>query len=373
MPEAKKDFKIDAMPARTLSWWRMRRTEIDMDPQYQRRGRLWSETDKAYLVDSILNGYDVPKLYVADFTWGDSALNVKKLAYAIIDGKQRLEAIFDFFDGRVVLNKDFIYLEDPSLKLGGLSYKDLKERYPQVSEVFDQYNLLVMGVTSRSEGPINELFVRLNRSKPLTGAEIRNAMAGPAPEVIRQICKHEFFTENASFTMTRGQDQNAASKVLSFEYAGALQETKKSSLDSFVKNASNQPRDRVELAGRKVIDVLDEMQEIFLPKDPLLASGGQFPVYYWFVRARDEQHRALVREFLVRFEERRRENRALVKSNPKDRAVDTELVEYDQFNRSTNDLASHQGRVRILEVRFAALLRETKAATGLSKRAKQKP
>jgi hypothetical protein len=31
MPEAKKDFKIDAMPARTLSWWRMRLAEIDMD------------------------------------------------------------------------------------------------------------------------------------------------------------------------------------------------------------------------------------------------------------------------------------------------------------------------------------------------------
>jgi uncharacterized protein with ParB-like and HNH nuclease domain len=60
-----------------------------MDPPYQRRGRLWSLTDKAYLIDSILNGYDIPKFYVADFTWGKSALNRRKLPYAIIDGKQR--------------------------------------------------------------------------------------------------------------------------------------------------------------------------------------------------------------------------------------------------------------------------------------------
>lgn len=73
-----KDFRITQLEAKTLSWWRTRRSKIDMNPSYQRRGRLWSETDKAYLIDSILNGYDIPKLYMADFTWGDSKLNVQK-------------------------------------------------------------------------------------------------------------------------------------------------------------------------------------------------------------------------------------------------------------------------------------------------------
>src|ERR1035437_3263947 len=81
-------FKVTQFEAKTLSWWRARRSKIDMEPPYQRRGRLWSATDKAYLIDSILNGFDVPKLYVADFTWADSALNRKRLPYAIIDGKQ---------------------------------------------------------------------------------------------------------------------------------------------------------------------------------------------------------------------------------------------------------------------------------------------
>ena len=349
---AQKDFKIDIMPARTLSWWRTRREEIDMDPPYQRQGRLWSRTDKAYLIDSILNGYDVPKLYLADFTWGESPLNRRQLPYAIIDGKQRLEAIFDFYDSRVVLNKDFTYIDQPQLQLGGLGYKDLKERYPYVAELFDQYNLLIMAVSARTEAPIKELFVRLNRSKPLTGAEIRNAMSGPAPEVIRQIAKHEFFEENAGFSGSRGQDQNAAAKLLFFEYSNSLQETKKTSLDAFVKRAAQGLSEKVELAGRKVIDKLDEMQEIFLPKDPLLSSAGQLPVYFWFVRNCREADYSTVREFLVRFEDQRRENRQLVKTNPRDRSIDRQLVEYDQFNRNTNDLASHEGRVRILQVRF---------------------
>ena len=91
-------FKIIVFGNKTLSWWYSKRKKIDMNPPYQRRGRLWSDTDKAYLIDSIINGYDIPKLYIADFTWGNSELNLKKLPYAIIDGKQRFEAIFDFFN-----------------------------------------------------------------------------------------------------------------------------------------------------------------------------------------------------------------------------------------------------------------------------------
>ncbi len=69
MSVTKKDFKVTPHEARTLIWWLTRRNKIDMNPPYQRRGRLWSDSDKAFLIDSILNGYDIPKLYVADFTW----------------------------------------------------------------------------------------------------------------------------------------------------------------------------------------------------------------------------------------------------------------------------------------------------------------
>jgi hypothetical protein len=352
MPDkSAKDFKVEQMEAHTLTWWRNRRSKIDMEPPYQRRGRLWSPADKAYLIDSIINGFDVPKVYVADFTWGDSPLNSQALPYAIIDGKQRLEAIFDFFDGTIVLNRDFKFLENPSLSLSGLGYQDLKKGYPQVAEIFDEYNLLVMRVVAQSEDPITELFVRLNRSKPLTGAEIRNAMSGPAPELFRQIVKHDLFKENVSFTVTRGQDLNAAAKILFFEYADEPRETKKSALDQFVK-ATKEDIKGLELAARKVVDILDNMSEIFLPHDKLLGSAGIFPVYYWFVRSRSMGEFPLIREFLVRFEEERRVNREMVSADPDGPDIDQELLNYDQQNRSTDDLKSHNGRFNILTRRF---------------------
>ena len=183
----------------------------------------------------MLNNFDVPKMYVADFTWGDSKLNKKRLPYAIIDGKQRFEAIFDFYDGQITLNDDFVYRANPSLKLAGLAYQDLVKNYADVAEIFDNYNLSVMSVIASSEELINELFVRLNRSKPLTGAEVRNAMSGPAPQLFRKVAEHEFFTAYVAFSVQRGQDLNAAAKLMMFEYEDALSETKKRNMDQFTK------------------------------------------------------------------------------------------------------------------------------------------
>ncbi|QEX16978.1 hypothetical protein FRZ44_22740 [Hypericibacter terrae] len=322
-----------------------------MDASYQRRGRLWSAADKAYLIDSILNGFDVPKLYLADFTYADSKLNKKRLPYAVIDGKQRLEAIFDFFEGTVQLNSDFVFLENPALKLGGLSYRDLSQNHGEIAEAFDNYNLSIMSVITNKEELINELFVRLNRSKPLTGAEVRNAMAGPAPEVIRQISKHDFFSECVSFQVLRGQDLNAAAKIILFEYFGEPQETKKASLDAFVLAASKD-RNRLELAGRRTYSTLDDLTGVFLPKDRLLLSAGVVPVYYWFIRSIKQRQYRIVREFLVQFEEERWENRQKAETAGS-RGIDKQLLEYDRLNRSTNDLTSHIERVRILAERFS--------------------
>ena len=355
MSATQRKFKVTSHEVRTLSWWKIRRDQIDMDPPYQRRGHLWSHTDKAYLIDSILNGFDVPKFYFADFNYSDSDLNVKRRPYAIIDGKQRLEAIFDFYAGRVTLNRDFVFLENSSLKLGGLGYKDLAQNYASIAEIFDNFNLAVMSVITDSEELINQLFVRLNRSKPLTGAEVRNAMAGPAPEVIRQIANHEFFREMVAFSVKRGGDLNAAAKFLFFEFFDAPQETKKTSLDTFVELAAEKP-EKLELAGLRTQSMLDVLSGIFLPKDRLLASAGILPVYYWFIRGLSDSEHSRVRDFLMRFEEARKENRTLSQHEDlglEEQDIDAELIDYDRYNRSTNDLSSHRRRVAILQTRFA--------------------
>ena len=179
-------------------------------------------------------------------------------------------------------------------------------------------------------------------------------MAGPAPKVIRKLSQHEFFIENVGFGVQRGQDQNAAAKVLMFEYHDKPTETKKRNLDEFVKQVSLAKRAnrKLELAGRHAVDNFDVMTSIFLPKDGLLSSPGVLPVYYWFIRSHPEKHHHRIRGFLKTFEERRRGNRQRLQQHPKSSQIDVQLVEFDNYNRSTNDQLSHDGRISILAEQF---------------------
>ena len=353
-------FQILKLEPKPLIWWASQRSKIDMAPVYQREARLWSRADKAFLIDSILNGYDVPKIYMADFTVGVTKLNRKSLPYAIIDGKQRLEAIFDFADGRLVLDHEFVFQPDPKLKLAGLGYPDLSRLYPEVADVFKTWPLSVVHVVTDEQEKIDELFVRLNRSKPLTGAEIRNAMAGPVTELARSLVGHELFKSSISFPKKRAQDKNAASKILLFEFNGGPVETKKANLNRFTKQAKKEPKEKIELSGRRVIDTLDRMSEIFLPSDPLLRSAGVFPVYYWFVRENLTGRDQYVREFLNAFERARKENREIASDPARAVKADNELLIYDRLNRSTDDERSHIERYKILAMRFKEFMAKPK-------------
>jgi len=355
-------FKVEPYPTpKGLVWWYSQRKEIDFEPPYQRRGRLWSRSDKQFLVDSVLNDYDIPKVYIADFTFGHSKLNSKKLPFALIDGKQRLEALFDFFAGDIALADDFVYKPNPELKLAGLGYSDLKKNHPTIAEKIDYFPLSVMRVITDSEEQIKELFLRLNRSKPLTGAEIRNAMAGPVPEILRIIVEHDLFKVCIAFPVARREDLNAAAKLLLFEYGGKPTETKKSSLDRFAADHSATSPGLVK-AGQRVVDVMVQMIEVFIPRDSLLSSAGALPVYYWFVKETPEEQHHQIREFLLDFERARKAIRDATKAaGAPAHKGDRDFVDYDNYNRSTNDERSYAGRIKILRERFADYLEQQNA------------
>jgi hypothetical protein len=351
-------FKVSAFDPRLLRWWCQNRDKIDMDPPYQRKGRLWSRSDKAYLIDSILNEFDIPKFYVADFTFGVSPSASRKLPYAIVDGKQRFEAMFDFFDGRLTLDKSFNFLQQPKLSLGGLGYKDLSKNYPHIADIFDNFSPTVMRIVTSDEEKINELFVRLNRSKPLTGAEIRNALPGPIPEMIRAVNAHQFFSDYIRFSTTRSADQNAAAKLLLFEFQEGPVETKKKQLDEFAAmELQPDTRSQIELAGNRTVATLDRMCEIFLPRDDLLKTAGILPVYYWFIRQTSMEQDHKVREFLVEFESITRQ--AKMGEDPGWLLSASDLGRFELLNRSTNDARSHRGRVDLLLKAFGVYSQTT--------------
>jgi hypothetical protein len=369
-------FKVKEMPYRSVEWLCAHRNDIDYEPVYQRKGHIWSTDYKALLIDSILNDYDVPKIYVADFTSVDSPLNKKKRRYAVIDGKQRLEAVMEFFDGKLKLSDDFQYAKDPSLELGGKTVKEMASLCPPLVRKFYDYQLAVMGVTTDEEGKINDLFIRLNRSKPLVGAEVRNAMLGRVPPLIRKLVGHKFFKTRIAFELSRMQDRNAAAKVLLLEFRGKFVDTKKSQLDAFVEVGKQSRPSPAQISLRnldptilaqispKNFDttvqrcrkVLNDMVHVFKERDPLLRSQGPLTVYYWFVKEHAAQKK-VIRKFLAEFDAARQENKKRSSLQPQPPDLDAELLIFETLNRSPNDQASCARRYAILKSRFEAFLK----------------
>lgn len=336
-------FKVQSHERRTISWWNSRRNEIDFDPPYQRKGGIWNESAKAYLVDSIINDYDVPKIYLADFSFGKSSLNSASKRYAVIDGKQRLQSIMEFMANKFPLRDDFVWESDPTIDLCGLYYKDLKQKYPEISDRFDQFNLDVMSVFTDDEAKINDLFIRLNSSKPLTAPEFRNAMKGVVPKLIAEIARHEFFTSCVRFSTKRGEDKAVAAKLLLLEFRGKVVDTKKTQIDRFVDEGLLAEAPGFEDAAKRVLVTLSEMVNIFVPRDTLLSSQGPVTVYYQVVRK--SGHFSGLRELLLSFNKLREENRKKVAEG---KESDHNLSNFDMMARNTNDAGSIRLRVQVL-------------------------
>lgn len=345
-------FEIKSFPKKNLKWWYGKRAAIDFEPDFQRTSRVWKEKDQAFLIDSILNGFDVPKIYIADFTKHNiPALNRRSKSYAVIDGKQRLTAIFAFLRDRLPLHRKFVLESDPTLSLGHLRFSELKKQHSHVAARIEKYLLDVKAIETDDRKKINEVFLRLNKaSKALNGAEVRNAMIGHAVEAIRDIARHRFFDRRIRFATERSQERNASAKILVLETAGGAAEIKKHDLDQFVidiGNSGGSRRTRLNRTLRRISSHLDELYALFEDKDQLLGAQGILPLYYMFISRLKAADRTGVRDFLESFERQRVRNRNTGAGN---RELDT----YDRASRSINDKAQFAILLRIIRSRHAA-------------------
>src|SRR2546426_6785290 len=65
------------------------------------RNSVWPRSAKAYLIDTIINDRPIPLLFFQRMTSAQTGLQ----AYTVIDGQQRLRAIFEFLEARFRLTE----------------------------------------------------------------------------------------------------------------------------------------------------------------------------------------------------------------------------------------------------------------------------
>lgn len=187
----------------TIMWISAERSSIRLDPPYQRSGDVWTLDKKQLLIDSILNDYDIPKIYFHSYS-RDEKLSTN-FTHSVIDGRQRLEAIWGFIDGKFALSLDFELQKDPAQNLKGLGYQDLAKEFPRIRIQFDSFVLPIVDVITDDEELIEDMFSRLNEAATLNAAEKRNALGGAVVTAIRDISGHQFFSNKVKFSNKRYQ------------------------------------------------------------------------------------------------------------------------------------------------------------------------
>jgi uncharacterized protein with ParB-like and HNH nuclease domain len=246
--------------------WRNDKSLV-LSPKFQRR-RVWPTKARAYLIDTMVRGLPIPKLYMRQHL----DLRSNKSIHEIVDGQQRLSSVLDFYDDLIALPKD----EDT--EWSGLTYSRLNR---DLQRSILTYEFSVDILIDASDADVLDVFARINSySVPLNQQEKRNAKYfGSFKKAVYSLGfqhlefwkKHGIFSDSA---MARMREAEFTSELLVAMTSG-LQD-KKGSLDSFYekwddrfpyrKKSAERFRDVMDIIG---IHVGNTLQTIAFKRSPL--------------------------------------------------------------------------------------------------------
>lgn len=255
---------------KSIKWIYFQKDFIDFSPACQRHSKLWQKKQKQLLIDSILNGFDIPKFY---FQFMPPNVEEQHFNYAIIDGKQRIETVLEFINDVFPLSIDFCFLNDSLNKqfgdISGKYFSEIDTFAPALSARIWQYELSIVFIDTNSQDIINELFVRLNSGVPVNTAEKRHANGGILSSKIQELCDTSlFFNKKIKFVNRRFSHNDLALKLLILE-TGELDLTK-NNVDEFLK--SNQDYTPCKESFEQLKSKLSTISAVFEDRDPLLSK-----------------------------------------------------------------------------------------------------
>ncbi len=175
---------------RQTSEWSVRmladlKGRINVDAEYQ-RGVVWSKPQQMLLIDSLLRGFDLPKIFLRRLPDGSQDL------FDVIDGVQRLTSIWSFLSDAFPLPRSY----PPYPRIGSVGGKRWSELPQDAKDRLQFAKVTVAELETEDEDEIRELFKRLQEGEPLKAAEKRNAMDVPVRDfVANTLATHPLWPE----------------------------------------------------------------------------------------------------------------------------------------------------------------------------------
>ena len=179
------------------------RKELIIDPDFQ-RGNVWAKKQGAELVESILMGIPIPVMYLFEMRDGKKQ---------VVDGRQRISAILDFLNDKLVL-KDLKILPE----YNDCKFSDLDAKMQGIFEDSQMYFYIIQPPTP--ERVKYDIFDRVNRGGTrLTNQEMRNALyRGKSTRLISELSKTEEFLRATGHGISpkRKKDNYVILRTISF-------------------------------------------------------------------------------------------------------------------------------------------------------------
>ena len=203
--------------------------KLIVDDTYQRRS-VWSEKDKVRLIETILLQLVIPELF---FWKADTDPETGVSTTHIVDGQQRIKAIYSFINNEFKLKPQ--YLLDGSIK-AEYSNKYFKDLDAETRKAFWNYQLMIIEFDSKAtRDDIITMFNRLNLTDySLNDQEKRNSVSGEFAALARELSDNPLWDEKRLFTgpdVKRMKDVEFCASIVLLYRKGIIDQTDQSALN----------------------------------------------------------------------------------------------------------------------------------------------
>lgn len=248
---------------------KIKRNVIKLNPEYQRKHR-WDDETSSRLIESLILNIPIPFIYISQDVDVDEEVDSESSRFSVIDGQQRLTAIYNFFENKYQLQG--LEVLD---KLNGSYNKDLP---PFLIRRLEERSIRCLRIDSTLDPQVKyDIFERLNSgSVKLESQELRNATCrGPFKDLIKELSKNRDFIDACKLTpdssrVKKMEDEELVLRFFSINFRDSYKEYR-GKFKNFLTVKMNE-------FNQNSAEELDEMKNLFNKTfEEIKKSNVEFP------------------------------------------------------------------------------------------------
>ena len=230
-----------------------------VDPSYQRR-KVWGLKDNVRLIETILLDLVIPEIFMWDY---ETDPNTGRTITHIVDGQQRINAIFEYISGNFKLQKKYLLDGDIISKYADKLCSELDD---ESKKTIWSYEMSIVNLDKNfSMDEVRNMFYRLNLTDySLNEQEKRKSLASAFGQKAEELANEEFWQNYKIFSPTdirRMKDVEYSSSIILLAREGIVDQTKSDRLDQIYKDYSEEYKD-ADSDMYKIHDAMDLIRQL---------------------------------------------------------------------------------------------------------------